>query len=247
MEDKITNNIWAIILAAGKGTRMKSSDKNKVVLEVGGVPMLKRTIDNLREASIQNIMIVVGFAKDSVLQVLDKDIKIAYQKKRLGTGHAVKVALDAIPKSDTVLVLQGDDSYMYTPEILKELYTVHTQHKAALTFLTLMVDNPSGLGRIVRGKDGKVVGIVEEKDATAEQRKIKEINPACYMFSYDFLKKNIKKIKKSPVTKEYYLTRLIHLAVEQKEIIETFTADNIAWRGVNTPEELQEAQKLIQK
>lgn len=240
------NELWAIVLAAGKGTRMKSRDRNKVVLEIAGVPMLKRTIANIKGAGINNIMIVVGFAKESVTKLLDPDIHIAHQRKRLGTGHAVKVGLDNIPNAQDVLVLYGDDSYMYNAEIIKSLYTAHTLSHATLSFLTLKVGNPTGLGRIVRDKQNRVIGIVEEKDATDAQKMITEINPACYIFSFDFLKKNIARIPKSPVTNEYYLTSLIEMAVEQKVKIETVTVSNLKWRGVNTPEELKEAEQIIQ-
>jgi len=239
-------DLWAVVLAAGKGTRMKSRDRNKVALEIAGVPMLKRTIANIRGAGIDHVMIVVGFAKESVTKLLDPDIHIAHQRKRLGTGHAVKIALEGISQARDVLVLYGDDSYMYNAEIIKNLYKAHTFSNATLTFLTLEVEDPKGLGRIVRGKNKEVVGIVEEKDATEAQKKITEINPACYIFSFEFLKKNIARIPKSHVTHEYYLTSLIEMAVEQEVKIETVTVRDLKWRGVNTPEELKEAEQLIQ-
>lgn len=240
------HNLWAIVLAAGKGTRMRSRERNKVALEIAGVPMLKRTIANIKGAGIKNIMIVVGFAKESVIGLLDSDIYIAHQRKRLGTGHAVKVGLGAISHAKDVLVLYGDDSYMYNADIIRDLYKAHTLSHATLSFLTLRVENPKGLGRIIRGKNNEVIGIVEEKDAKEGQKKITEINPACYIFSFEFLKKNIAKIPKSPVTNEYYLTSLIEMAFEQKVKIETVTVSNLKWRGVNTPEELKEAEQIIQ-
>ncbi len=245
MENKSNNDVWAIILAGGKGTRMKSKDTNKVALTLHGKPMIVHTITNLRDAGITNINVVVGFAKESVISHLDSSIVISEQKKRLGTGHAVKVGLTRIENARDIFVLNGDDSYVFKPDILQGLLAIHQQAGAAVTFLTIITDNPTGLGRIVRDEKGRVTGIVEEKDANDEQKKIQEVNPACYLFSYEFLKKHIDKIPKSPVTGEYYLTSLIEIAVREQEKIETFTAKNLHWRGVNTPEELREAEKLL--
>lgn len=237
---------WVIILAAGKGKRMNAKQKNKVTYEVKGIPMIVRTIHKLKTAGVKNIIVVVGHAKGSVVSLLDSDVHTVEQKKRLGTGHAVKIALKSLPLSAReVMVLYGDDSFLYSPETFKKLLEKHLRVHPALTFLTLSVNNPTGLGRIVRDENNKIVGIVEEKDANDEQRRIKEINPACYVFDVSFLKKYISKMKKSVVTGEYYLTELIELAVLNNEKIETVTFDNIAWRGVNTISELQEAEQLI--
>jgi len=240
-------NMWAIILAAGKGKRMNAVERNKVTYEVGGKPMIARSVANVKNAGVHNIILVVGHAKQSVINLFDETILFAEQEQPLGTGHAVKVALPKLPKSaDAVLVLYGDDSFLYSSDVYKRLITLHQEKKPAITFLTLLVDNPTGLGRVVRDKNGKLLGIVEEKDATDEQRKIREINPACYVFSHEFLNEYIELIPQSPVTGEYYLTSLIELAVENNKHIETMMVSDIRWRGVNTPEELKEAEKLLQ-
>lgn len=239
------DNVWAVIMAAGRGSRMNSQSTNKVALPLAGKPIINHTITNLRNAGIQNIVVVVGFAKESILQCLDEDIITAEQTEQLGTGHAVQVAMEKIPQAETVLVLNGDDSYVFTPEILQELHKRHIDEQASVSFLTLIMQNPSGLGRILRNEAGEVVGIIEEKDATEEQKKISEINPACYLFSYEFLKDRLATIQKSSVTNEYYITSLIELAVQENEKIATYTVEGLNWRGINTPEELQEAEKLL--
>jgi bifunctional UDP-N-acetylglucosamine pyrophosphorylase/glucosamine-1-phosphate N-acetyltransferase len=122
----------------------------------------------------------------------------------------------------------------------------HIVSDASLTFLTIDVTNPFGLGRIVRDDKGNVKAIVEEKDATESQRIIEEINPACYFFKVSFLKKYLKKVKKSPITGEYYLTSLVDIAIHNKEKIETVQAGFMPWRGVNTKEELREAELIYQ-
>lgn len=238
--------IAAIVLAAGKGKRMKSKDINKVVAVLGNKQLILHTVDRLDELLISPIIVVVGFAKESVIKILDGKVIFAHQAKRLGTAHAVSVALEKLPEGvQTVLVVGGDDSAFYTKETLINLMETHWREAAKLSFLTIETDNPDGLGRVIRDDNGIVKGVVEEKDATDNQRKIKEINPGCYIFEVSFLKQYLNKIKKSPVTGEYYLTRLIDLAIKNKEKIEAVEAGKILWRGINTPEELKEAEKLF--
>lgn len=240
-------NLGAIVLAAGKGKRMNSKRKNKVTFPLGNRPMILHAVKLLETIGIKTIIVVVGFAKKSVIDVFkDTSVIFAEQRKRLGTAHACSCALLKLPRNITdVLVLQGDDSAFYKPEILKKLIEIHAFSHATLTFLTLQLDNPFGLGRVVRDAFGRVASVIEEKDATEKQRLISEINPACYLFNVAFLRKNLKKIKKSSVTGEYYLTRLIGLAINSKEKVEAVKIKGMSWRGVNTEEELKEAQKLF--
>jgi len=239
-------NLGAIILAAGKGKRMKSKDANKVTLPLADKPLILHAIHLLEKIHFGAIVVVIGFAKESVKKVLHgSQIIFAEQNKRLGTGHAVKCGLAKLPSDITdVLVIQGDDSHFYNEETIQKLANAHLSVDASLTFLTIEVGNPFGLGRIVRDKSDKVIDIVEEKDATEEQKMIKEVNPACYLFSVKFLKKYITHIPKSPVTGEYYLTSLIHIAIKHQEKIETVNAGVMPWRGVNTREELEEAERM---
>lgn len=240
--------VWAIILAAGKGKRMQTEGKNKVTYKVAGVPMIVRSLRILRKTGIRDFIVVVGFAKESVLKLLKKDIHIVYQRFGLGTGNAVGVAMKEIPKdAEDILVLNGDDSFFYSDKILRDLYARHKEKGSKVSFLTVEVEDPTGLGRIIRDENDEVSGIIEEKDATPKLRKIKEINPACYIFDASFLRKNLKKIPKSPVTGEYYLTSLVHIAVEEKEKTETLRLKNFHWRGVNTPQELEEAERIVRE
>lgn len=238
--------IAAIILAAGKGRRMSSRKINKVVISLGNKKMILHIIDRLKELLISPIIVVVGFAKESVIKVLKNQVIFAQQSKRLGTAHAVSCALRKLPKdTETVLVLNGDDSAFYTKNIIKNLIKFHLEKNTALSFLTIIVDDPTGLGRVIRDNNGNVVAVVEEKDATDIQRKIKEINPACYIFKVSFLKQYLKKVKKSPTSGEYYLTSLIDIAIKNKERLGIVPSGKILWRGINTPLELKEAEKLF--
>ncbi len=237
--------IGAIVLAAGKGSRMKSKTANKVTLMLADKPMIVHSVELLESLNIHPLVIVVGFAKESVMNILGEKVFFAEQKKRLGTAHAARKGFEKLPATiNHVLILNGDDSAFYKQDTIAKLIEKHLSSQAAFTFLTLEQDNPFGLGRIVRDREGNLVKIVEEKDATDEERNIKEINPACYLFTYDFLKKYLPKVKKSNITSEYYLVSLVELAVKHHEKVETMNVGNIPWRGVNTKEELAEAQTL---
>ena len=238
-------NVGAIILAAGKGKRMKSKKINKVVIPLGNKPMILHTISLVKSLQIKTIIAVVGFAKESVMKILDHSVIFAEQKNRLGTAHAVLCALEKLPKNiKVVLVLNGDDSAFYKRDVIAKLINVHIKNRSSLSFLTINVNNPSGLGRVVRSETGEVLGIVEDKDASENQRKIKEIN-SCYVFDISFLKRYLKKVKKSPVTGEYYLTKLIDLAIANGERVETVKSGKIPWRGINTIEELRQAEEMF--
>ena len=241
------NNIGAIILAAGKGSRMKAKKTNKVTYMLGNKPMITHVVHLLEEIKLSPIVIVIGFAKESVKSLFDKDILFAEQSKRLGTAHAALQALKVLPSETShVFILNGDDSAFYTKKILNRLLKEHIDNQNAITFLTIKVENPLGLGRVIREND-KVKAIVEEKDATEEQRKIKEINPACYLFEVSFLRKYLKKVPKSKVTGEYYLMSLLETAIQNNYKVEGIKGGDIPWRGVNTGEELREAEKLFSK
>lgn len=239
-------NFGVIVLAAGKGKRMNSKSVNKVTLPLVDKPMIVHTVNLLEKVGIKKIVVVVGFAKKSVMNILGSKVAFAEQSKRLGTGHAALCGLKKLPKDvSNVLIINGDDSAFYPQSLIKSLIETHLLSEAAITFLTIEKNNPFGLGRIVRNSSGQVVAIVEEKDATDVQRKIKEINPGCYVFKMKFLKKYLKKIEKSKVTGEYYLTSIIDLGIKSNEKIETLKGGVIAWRGVNTKNELQEAEELF--
>jgi bifunctional UDP-N-acetylglucosamine pyrophosphorylase/glucosamine-1-phosphate N-acetyltransferase len=244
---KKERKLGAIILAAGRGKRMNAKGKNKVTFTLADKPMVKHSVDLLEDMQFHSVVVVVGYAQESVRNVLANDTHIIFaeQTKRLGTAHAVATGFRKIHQDITdVLVIQGDDSAFYTKEIIAQLAAKHVDTNAAVTFLTVKLANPFGLGRVVRDDTGKVTSIVEEKDATEEQRMIQEINAACYFFSTKFLKKYLTRINKSPVTGEYYIVSLIELATKNREIVETMQAE-IPWRGVNTKEELAEAERLF--
>lgn len=240
--DKVT----AIILAAGKGTRMNSTDRNKVSLPVNGKPMILRTIEILRSSGINKFVVVVGFAKESVVAMLDSNISIAEQKEQLGTGHAVMCALNKVDKdTKDVLIIYGDDSFLHTPKTFQKLFNEHSRSNAKISFITKESENPTGFGRIIRDVNGEIVGIVEEKNATDEQKLIKEINLGCYVIDRKYLEDNIKNIEKNSVTGEFYITDIIDIISKQKGKISSYKLSDGVWKGVNTPQDLMEAEKIL--
>jgi bifunctional UDP-N-acetylglucosamine pyrophosphorylase/glucosamine-1-phosphate N-acetyltransferase len=242
------DNVGAIILAAGRGKRMQSKSVNKVALSLADKPMILYTVDLLSKLKIKNIIVVVGFAKNSVTQILKRKVVFVEQKKRLGTAHAVSCAvLKVLPEIKNVLVLNGDDSAFYSEQIIKKLIKKHITTNSSFTFLTIEKKDPFGLGRVIRDRNGKVQAVIEEKDATGRQRGVKEVNPGCYVFNVSFLKKYLPKVKKSSITHEYYLTSLIDIGIKNNEKIDTLVTGEFVWQGINTKEELEKAQNLISK
>lgn len=249
MTDLTKKNIAAIILAAGKGKRMQMDNGNKVTAHLAKKPLIQHTVDFIRKVDIQTILVVVGHHKESVMQSLHgNDIIFVEQKEQLGTGDALLCALKELPEHITdVFVVYGDDAVLYSAKnvaIIKQLFDLHIKKNNAITFLTLEQKQPFGLGRIIRDSDKKVLAIVEERDATEEQRKITEVNPGSFVFSVAFLKTYSQRLEKSPVTGEYYLTSFIDLAVANGEAVDTVQGGMIAWRGVNTKEDLAVAESL---
>src|SRR3989344_7272665 len=144
------NKIGAIILAAGKGSRMKAKKSNKVTYILGDKPMILHVVHLLEDLKLKPIVIVIGFAKESVIKLFDKNVLFAEQRKRLGTAHAALQALNVLPLDvSNVFILNGDDSAFYKKDILNKLLNEHLKNNNSITFLTIEVDNPFGLGRII--------------------------------------------------------------------------------------------------
>jgi len=239
----MNTSLHAIVLAAGKGTRMNATEKNKVMYEVGGKPMIAYPITALRGLGIQKPIVVVGFAKESIMNYLGDQVQYAEQVKAEGTADAVRAALPLVPQeTEHVIVLYGDHSTFYTTALLQTLVDHHISSNAAMTLITTHTD-PTGYGRILRDAQGHMTGIVEEKNATEEQKKITEINTGNAVYSAQFLHAYLPQIQRNPVSGEYYFTDIVALGVDHNESIETYVVEDKAiGMGINTPQQLQEAE-----
>lgn len=239
------SDIAAIILAAGKGTRFQSETINKVAIPLSGKPIIAYGVELLEKVGIHNIFVVVGFAKESIQKALvGHKVTFVEQKEQKGTADALASALTHISSTvKDILVLNGDDPFQKT-EIILSCIEKHKASGAAITFAITNLSNPKGMGRIIRDSNGKLEAIIEEKDATIEQKAIKEVNGACYLFSLSFLREYLPALAKSQVTGEYYITDLIKLAVANNEKVETVVIEG-KWKGINTPQDLKEAESLI--
>lgn len=240
--------ISIIILAAGKGTRMKS-DKAKVLHEVFFVPMVHHVIRAVSPLIPQKTVVVVGHQQEAVKSAL-KDFKITYavQKEQLGTGHAVLITEDAIPEEDTTILILCGDTPLIKSDTLVDMCNKHIESGAGLTLMTTLLEDPSNYGRILSNDSGKVTGIVEQKDANIEQLQIQEINAGIYCASREFLFRALKKVGTENSQGEVYLTDIVALAVADGLKVEKYTTPYpLDVLGVNSRVELAQAQQELQK
>jgi UDP-N-acetylglucosamine pyrophosphorylase len=240
------NQFATVIMAAGKGTRMKS-DLAKVLHPVNGRPMVHYVIDLAEEAGSDKTILVIGHQKEKVMAACKaRKVLFAIQEPQLGTGHAVQMAEKHISDyTGDVLVLSGDVPLLTTGTATK-LLTTHYTHDAVATLLTAELEDPTGYGRVVRDPSGRVTRIVEHKDASPEELKIKEINVGIYVFKAADLFKTLKLIKNDNVQGEYYLPDVVKLYVECGEIVVAQPAANFdETRGINTLEQLKTAETIL--
>ncbi|OGD88616.1 hypothetical protein A3J17_00425 [Candidatus Curtissbacteria bacterium RIFCSPLOWO2_02_FULL_40_11] len=241
-------SVAAIVLAGGIGKRMKSKT-SKVLHEIKGKPMILRTIHNLKAANVDDIIVVANPANINELnKVLPNNIRSTIQKNPKGTGDATETGLTKIKKdTGTLLVVNGDDSAFYKPETIKRVIKQHIETNSIQTFLTVKVANPAGLGRVLK-KNGQVLAIIEEKEATQAQKKIKEINAGFYVFKTEWLRENISKIDASPATGEKYVVNLVSIATRGGQRVNAYLVkDEHEWYGINTKADLQVANEKFAK
>ena len=240
------NNIMAIVMAAGKGTRMKSK-KSKLVQKIYGKEIVKRAVENAEKAGVKEIVAVVGYMKEEVMAVLGDSVKYAYQEEMLGTGHAVIQAKEFLKgKKGKVLVLNGDVP-LIRPETLNKLLEKSIENKEYATLLTAIYDNPKGYGRIVRDEGGNIEAIVEEKDTTPSQKEIKEINAGIYCFDIEELLNALDKITPNNAQGEYYLTDVIQIMNEKGlKTGAVIVEDNTEILGINDRIQLEMLTKVLQ-
>jgi bifunctional UDP-N-acetylglucosamine pyrophosphorylase / glucosamine-1-phosphate N-acetyltransferase len=242
-----------MILAAGKGTRM-GADVPKPLVKIAGRAMIEHLLDSIHDSEIDPKPIVIiapDLTEDFADICRDDRCEFAIQQEQLGTGHAVQSAREVVNGAETIIILYGDHPFI-SPELITSLQELHTKGSSTITMITTRVPNFkddysvfTSWSRILRDGSGKVLGDVQVKDATEEQLKIKEVNPCLFAFRAEWLWEHLPEVKNKNASKEYYLTDLIAMAVEEGEEIVTTLAKPFEVVGINTKEELARAEKIF--
>ena len=237
----------SVILAAGMGTRMKSK-MPKVLHKVCGKPLSKWVIDASKAAGADKVCAVVGHKAETVKEVLGDVCEFALQAEQKGTGHAVMQAIDVIKNSKGEVVILNGDTPLITAETINKAIEYHKNNGNQATVITAILDDATGYGRIVRDNDGSVLKIVEQKDASKEEKKINEVNSGMYVFDAQSLVYALDKITPNNAQGEYYLTDTLEILLSAGKKIGGYAiSDNDEIRGINDRVQLNEAEKIMQK
>ena len=238
---------FAVILAAGQGTRMKSK-LYKVLHSVCGKPMVQHVVDQVLLTGVNETVVVVGHGAEKVKEQLGEEITYVLQNEQLGTGHAVVQAEPLLKNQSGITIVVCGDTPLITKETMEALLTHHEQTRAKATILTAKADDPTGYGRIIRNEAGHVERIVEHKDASDEERLINEINTGTYCFDNELLFAALKKVGNDNVQGEYYLPDVIEILQKNNEIISAFVTENFDETiGVNDRVALSRAEAIMRK
>ncbi|ETI70690.1 bifunctional UDP-N-acetylglucosamine diphosphorylase/glucosamine-1-phosphate N-acetyltransferase GlmU [Neobacillus vireti] len=239
-------NRYAVILAAGQGTRMKSK-LYKVLHPVCGKPMVQHVVDQITKLNIQEIVTIIGHGAEMVQAQLGASSLYALQDTQLGTAHAVMQAETMLATKEGVTIVVCGDTPLITAETMEALFTHHEELKAKATILTAKITDPTGYGRIIRNENGLVEKIVEHKDATDAERKINEINTGTYCFDNQALFEALRNVSNDNVQGEYYLPDVIEILKNQGEVVTAYQTIEFAETiGVNDRVALAEAERIMQ-
>ena len=236
-----------LILAAGAGTRMKST-RAKVAHEILGKPLVRWVVDAARSAGSDKIFTVVGHQQEQVSPLVIDDTVIIRQAEQRGTGHAIMIAKNALLENQAAqsLVVLCGDTPLISSETIAQLVASQQQDGAALSVLSYIVDDPSGYGRIIRNQDGEVLGIVEEADATDEQRAVRECNSGAYCFDLGLLLECLDELSCDNAQGEYYLTDVVGICVRRGLAVRAYPAKGDEAAGINTRVQLEQASRAMQ-
>lgn len=240
------SKIAVVILAAGKGTRLNCTDKPKVMLEIGGKPIVAYFVETLKQVgfSKEQICLVVGFKKEKIQEYFKDEVRYTVQTEQLGTGHAAYTGIKSLPPEiEQVLVVGGDDGAFFTPATISKFIKQHLENGCAVSLLSSEIENPGGFGRIVR-ENGEIK-MVEKEYQTEEQKKIKEVGIGTYLFDRKWFEEMFLRMPKMVKLGEYGINPAITMAqAENKKVQVVKLGDPNEWRGINTLEQLAEADKL---
>ncbi|TLS35110.1 bifunctional UDP-N-acetylglucosamine diphosphorylase/glucosamine-1-phosphate N-acetyltransferase GlmU [Pseudalkalibacillus caeni] len=240
-------NRYAVVLAAGQGTRMKSK-LYKVLHPVCGKPMVEHVVDNLSKLNLDKIVTIIGHGAEKVEEQLQDRVKYAMQEEQLGTGHAVMQAADQLSGKEGVTIVVCGDTPLITAETMEALLSHHENESAKASILTAEPEDPTGYGRIVRNSEGLVERIVEHKDATEQERKIKEINTGIFCFDNKELFEALKHVNNDNVQGEYYLPDVIEILQKRGEKVAAFKTPHFNETiGVNDRVALARAERLLKQ
>jgi bifunctional UDP-N-acetylglucosamine pyrophosphorylase / glucosamine-1-phosphate N-acetyltransferase len=243
------DTVAALVLAAGKGTRMKS-ELVKVLHPLAGRPMIDWPVEAAREAGASMVVLVVGHQAETVQEYFagQNEVAFAVQAEQLGTGHAVACAQDLLKGRGGIILILCGDVPLIRPETLRGMLAQHESRQAAVTVLTTHLANPYGYGRVVKREGGRILRIVEEKDATDEEKGITEINSGIYCVEAEFLFAAVKNLRNDNAQGEYYLTDIVTTAADQGELCLSFpVADPEEVMGVNDRVQLADAAKVLRR
>lgn len=241
--------VAVIILAAGLGTRMKSN-KAKVLHEILGRPMIMYVLETSQKVAGNNVIVVIGHQAEKVRKTLSENYELifALQEKQLGTGHAVLCALPYIPEDIEEVVILCGDVPLLTSDTVMRLLDDHVKAKRDISLLAVEIDNPKGYGRILLDEMGRLSGIVEEADATEEQKRIKTINTGIYCVKKEFLLDSLRKINSDNAQCELYLTDIIEIGYKEKKDVGVLIGNDFEEIiGINKRQDIKTAENIMSK
>ncbi len=237
-------NLRAVILAGGRGKRMKS-DLPKVLHELHGKSMIRHAIGNVREVGIEDVIVVVGYRSGLVMEHLGDEARFALQEQQLGTGHAVQQALPLLEGATGSVVICYGDMPLLSPATIRALIDAQSRPGVDGAILTIALDNPPDFGRVIRDDEGRVIKVVEVKDASPEQLKVKEVNVGVYCFDAGALRWALPRLSNDNAQGEYYLTDVVQILAEGGRPVETLRTANLEETlGINDRAHLEFAEEL---
>ncbi|MDR3289008.1 MAG: bifunctional UDP-N-acetylglucosamine diphosphorylase/glucosamine-1-phosphate N-acetyltransferase GlmU [Peptococcaceae bacterium] len=239
------SNVAAVIMAAGKGTRMKSK-LPKVMHRLAGEPLIGHVLALTERMGIVNPLLVLGHGRSLIEEYIREKASVVLQLEQLGTGHAVMQALPLLQEAEDVLILSGDQPLL-RPETVQSLLTLHKERDAVATVLTAELPEPYGYGRVIRN-GSQLLKIVEEKDATAEERLIREVNTGTYCFKVNALRAALQRLTPQNAQGEYYLTGVFDFFLAAGSPVFTYcTPDRHEALGINSRVQLAEAEQICRQ